>query len=104
MVDVDSLPKRLQERWINWVNQVPVFRFNSRKYDLNMVKYYFVHIISDISDVNIAKKDNFYRFLITPRLKFLDIKKTTLLLVLVTMTGVRQMNVRPKSLSFHTNG
>ena len=75
MVERESLPKQVRERWINWVNQVPVFGFNSRKYDLDLVKEYFVKILSDMNDVTVAKKDNSYMFLMTPRFKFLDVKK-----------------------------
>ena len=56
MVDEENLLELVQGRWINWVNQVPVFGFNSGKYDLSMVKYYFVKTIFDISNVNIAKR------------------------------------------------
>ena len=40
------LPGEVKEQWRQWVNQVPVIGFNSRKYDLNMVKEYFVKEIS----------------------------------------------------------
>ena len=60
--------------WRNWVNQVPVFGFNSGRYDINMIKEYFVKELSEISDVNVAKKENSYMFLSTPNFKFLDIK------------------------------
>ena len=51
-----------------------VFGLNSRKYDLNIVRYYFVKTISDISDVNGVKKDNSFMFLLTPQFKFLDVR------------------------------
>ena len=60
--------------WRNWVNQVPVFGFNSGRYDINMIKEYFVGDSAKISDVNVAKKENSYMFLSTPKFKFLDIK------------------------------
>ena len=60
--------------WRNWVNQVPVFGFNSGRYDINMIKEYFVGDLAGISDVNVAKKENSYMFLSTPKFKFLDIK------------------------------
>ena len=66
MVDEDSLPLRVQYAWMNWVCQVPIFGVNSRKYNLNMVKYYFVKIISNLSDIKVAKKDNSCMFLTTP--------------------------------------
>ena len=68
------LPKKVKNLWETWVNQVPVFGFNSGRYDLNMIKEYFVKKLSGISDVNVAKKENSYMFLSTPKFKFLDIK------------------------------
>ena len=56
------------------MNQVPVFGFNSGRYDLNMIKEYFVKNLAEISDVKVAKKENSYMFLSTPKFKFLDIK------------------------------
>ena len=38
VVHEDSLPSRVQSTWSNWASQVPIFGFNSGKYDLNMVK------------------------------------------------------------------
>ena len=60
--------------WRNWVNQVPVFGFNSGRYDINMIKEYFVKYLAKISDVKVAKKENSYMFLSLPNFKFLDIK------------------------------
>ena len=74
MIDEESLPKQGRERWINWVNQVPVFGFNSGKCDVNLVKGYFVKTLSDMNDVTVAKKDNSYMFLMTSRFKLLDVK------------------------------
>ena len=74
MEDADSLLKQVQQRWRNCVNQLPVLGFISRKYDLNLVKKHFVKSLSNINDVKIAKKDNWYMFLMTPRFKFLDVK------------------------------
>ena len=72
-VDEDSLPSGVRSTWTNWLSKVPVFGFNSGKYDLNMVKYYFVKTISNFSEVKVAKKDdNSYMFLITLWFKFLD--------------------------------
>ena len=47
MVNEDSLPSRVRFPWFKWIRQVPIFRFNSGKYNLNMVKYYFVKTISN---------------------------------------------------------
>ena len=66
--------KKENSIWRNWVNQVPVFGFNSGRYDINMIKEYFVKNLTEISDVKVAKKENSYMFLSTPNFKFLDIK------------------------------
>ena len=60
--------------WRNWVNQAPVFGFNSGRYDINMIKEHFVKNLAEISDVKVAKKENSCMFLSLPNFKFLDIK------------------------------
>ena len=72
--DDDGEEKKENPIWRNWVKQVPVFGFNSGRYDLNMIKEYFVKNLAIISDVDVAKKENSYMFLSTPNFKFLDIK------------------------------
>ena len=78
--DFQILPGEVKEQWRQWVNQVPVIGFNSGKYDLNMVKEYFVKEISYNKydkyneDVFAAKKENDYMFLTTSKFKFLDVK------------------------------
>ena len=70
----DGKEKKENPIWRNWVNQVPVFGFNLGRYDINMIKEYFVKDLAIISDVNVAKKENSYMFLSMPNFKFLDIK------------------------------
>ena len=78
--DFQVLPDDVKKQCKQWVNQVPVIGFNSGKYDLNIVKEYFVKEISYNKDdkcnedVFAAKKENDYMFLTTSRFKFLDIK------------------------------
>ena len=72
--DEDGKEKKENPIWRNWVNQVPVFGFNSGRYDINMIKEYFVKDLAKISDVKVAKKENPYMFLSLPNFKFLDIK------------------------------
>ena len=78
--DFQMLPGEVKEQWRQWVNQVPVIGFNSGKYDLNMVKEYFVKKIAYNKedgcneDVFAAKKENNYMFLTTSKFKFLDVK------------------------------
>ena len=86
MIDEESLLKQVRERWINWVNQVPVFGCNSRKYDVNLVKEYFLRTLSNMNDVTVVKRDNSYIFLTTLRFKFLDVKNYSLQ-VLAMMAG-----------------
>ena len=68
------LPVNVKNLWKTWVKQVPVFGFNSGRYDINMIKEYFVKDLAEISNVNVAKKENSYMFLSLPIFKFLDIK------------------------------
>ena len=78
--DFQMLPDEVKKQWKQWVNQVPVIGFSSGKYDLNVVKKYFVKKIAydkegDCNeDVFVAKKENDYMFLITPKFKFLAAK------------------------------
>ena len=44
--DFQMLPDEVKKQWKQWVNEVPVTGFNSGKYDLNMVKKYFVKNIA----------------------------------------------------------
>ena len=74
MTDEESLLKQVLERWINWVNQVPIFGFNSRKCDLNLIKQYSIRTLSNMNYVKVTKKDNSYMLLMTPWFKFLDVK------------------------------
>ena len=78
--DVVMLPKKVKENWKEWVNQVPVVGFNSGKYDMNLIKEYFVKRVSldeekeANEDVFAAKKDNGYMFITSSRFKFLYVK------------------------------
>ena len=78
--DFDMLPDTVQKEWERWVNQVPVIGFNSGKYDLNLIKRYFVEEIAKGDEENkapeifVARKDNNYMFLTTDKYKFLDIR------------------------------
>ena len=51
-----KLSKETAKSYVNWVKQVPVFGFNSGRYDINMIKEYFVKNLTSLSDVNVAKK------------------------------------------------
>ena len=101
--DEDGEEKKENTIWRNWVNQVPVFGFNSGRYDINMIKEYFVGDLAIISDVNVAKKENSYMFLSTPNFKFLDIKNY-LAPGLSYDAWWRAMVVSFKNLLFRMNG
>ena len=70
----------VKKQWKQWVNQVPVIGFDSGKYDLDMVKKYFVqdtpyNKVGDCNDdVFAAEKESEYMFLTTSKFKFLDVK------------------------------
>ena len=70
----------MKKQWKHWVNQASVISFNSDKYNLNMVKKYFVKEISFDKgadwneDAFAVKKENKYLFLTTSKFEFLDVK------------------------------
>ena len=74
------LPGEVKEQWRKWVNQVSVIGFSSVKYDINMVKEYFMKGPSCgkedecNEDMFAVKKENDYMFLITLKFKLLDVK------------------------------
>ena len=53
------------------MNQVAVIGFNSGRYDINMIKRYFVERIAENVNekIKVAKKDNNYMFLTTSKFK-----------------------------------
>ena len=71
---------REKKQWKQWVNQVSVIGFNSGKYDLNVMKKYFVKNMAYNKEgecneeVFVAKNKNEYMFLITSKFKLLDVK------------------------------
>ena len=73
-------PDEVKKQWEQWVNQVPLIGFDSGKYDLDIVKKYFVQDIhyNKVGDCNddvfAAEKENEYMFLTTSKFKFLDFK------------------------------
>ena len=72
--DFDMLPDRVQKDWDRWVNQVPVIRFNSGRYDLNLIKRYFVEEIAKVDEevvpeIFVARKENDYMFLTTAKVQ-----------------------------------
>ena len=74
------LPDQVKKQWKPLVNQVRVIGFNSGRYDIYMVKKYFVKEITYKKqgecneEVFAVKKQSDYMFLMTPKFKFLDVK------------------------------
>ena len=74
MIDEESIPEGVRKQWEERCNQVPVLGFNSGKYDINMIKEYFVkHLTEQEAEISVAKKENSYMFLTTCKFKFLDV-------------------------------
>ena len=74
MIDEESIPEGVPKQWEEWCNQVPVLGFNSGKYNINMIKEYFVkHLTEQEGEISVAKKENSYIFLTTCKFKFLDV-------------------------------
>ena len=71
--DFEMLPKKQQLAINEWCNQIPVVGFNSGKYDLNLIKKYFVTHVGGEKTVTVAKKQEKIMFLTTPNSKFFDI-------------------------------
>jgi len=72
--DIDLLPKKQQQKIQDWCAQLPVIGFNSGKYDLNLIKQYFVEKLADTcTKVKVATQGSKTMFIITPEFKFLDV-------------------------------
>jgi len=72
--DIDLLPKKQQQKNRDWCEQGPVLGFNSGRYDLNLIKQYFVDELSDTcTKVKVATQGTKTMFVITPEFKFLDV-------------------------------
>ena len=70
--DLDSLSKKQQALINQWCNQVPVVGFNSGRYDLNLIRKYFISHLGQ-EDVVSAEKQGQIMFMKTPQFLFLDI-------------------------------
>ena len=57
---------------LGWLRQLPVVGFNSGKYDLNVVKKFFIPLLIH-NNAAVIKRQNTYMCLYTDKLKFLDI-------------------------------
>ena len=70
--DRESLPGKQQELIKQWCSQVPVAGFNSGRYDLQLIRKYF---ITHLGQENIlsGEKQGRIMYMSTPQFKFLDI-------------------------------
>ena len=72
--DYDLIPKSRQIAIDDWCNQVPVLGFNSGRYDLNLIKEYFVELITEpTGTIRVAKNANKIMFMLNKNFRFLDI-------------------------------
>ena len=71
--------KKLQDQLSSWLQQLPVIGFNSGKYDLNMIKRFFVpFVLTPCEDQDescfVIKRQNTFMCFSTNKLRFLDIQ------------------------------
>ena len=68
------LPKAQRLKIEEWCDQVLVLGFNSRRYDLNLIREHFVELLADTTGkVRVAKNGNKIMFILTNSFRFLDI-------------------------------
>ena len=70
--DIESLPGKQQELIKQWCSQVPVIGFNSGRYDLNLIRKYFISHLRQ-ENVSADEKQGQIMFMKTPRFVFLDV-------------------------------
>ena len=72
--DIKLIPKDQRKKIEEWCDQVPTLGFNSGSYDLNLIKNYFAKQLAGATNkVRVAKNGSKIMFLLTDRLRFLDI-------------------------------
>ena len=70
--DLEGLPKEQQNLINQWCSQVPVVGFNSGRYDLQLIRKYFINHLGQ-EDVLSGEKQGGNMYMRTPQFKFLDI-------------------------------
>ena len=70
--DLESLPGKQQERIKQWCSQVPVIGFNSDRYDLQLIRKYFITHLGQ-ENISSGEKQGRIMYMNTPQFKFLDI-------------------------------
>ena len=73
--------KKLHDQLFSWLQQLPVIGFNSGKYDMNMIKRFFVPLmLTPCEDQDeycfVIKRQNTFMCFSTNKLRFLDVKNT----------------------------
>ena len=71
--DIDGISEAQGQKILQWFNQVPVVGFNSGRYDLKLIRQYFVPLMAQDKDVFAAEKNGRIMFINTPKFKFLDV-------------------------------
>ena len=100
--DIGSLPGKQQELIKQWCSQVPVIGFNSGRYDLQLVRKYFITHLGQ-ENVSSGEKQGQIMYMKTPRFVFLDV--INYLSPGITYDKwVKTYGVSRPSLGFHTNG
>ena len=70
--DLEYLPKKRQEGIKQWCGQVPVISFNSGRYDLNLIRKYFISHLGQ-EKVDSGEKQCQIMYMKTPQFVFLDV-------------------------------
>ena len=71
--DLEGLPEKQQTFIKQWCNQVPVIGFNSGRYDLQLIRKYFITHLGQENGVQSGEKQGRIMYINTPKFKFLDI-------------------------------
>ncbi|XP_064607839.1 uncharacterized protein LOC135472313 [Liolophura sinensis] len=70
-----SYTRQARDRFVKYMNQLPVLGFNSGNYDLNLIKQQlYPHLVQSRDLEYVIKRNNNHMTLTTPQLKFLDIR------------------------------
>ena len=71
--DLESLPKKQQNLILQWCNQVLVVGLNSGRYDLQLIRKYFINYLGQEEGVQSGEKQGQIMYINTPQFTFLDI-------------------------------
>ena len=70
--DLEYLPKKQQDFIKQWCGQVPVIGFNSGRYDLNLIRKYFISHLGQ-EKVDSGEKQSQIMYMKKPQFVFLDV-------------------------------